>query len=548
MISYKNSISKRINLLIASCTFILSVFMIGINLIVIKFYTRKSSEIMIQKTCAAQTLQLNNQLSLVEQSVKVIYDISEQLRPSFEEMKSPEVTNSYIDQFRKMAISIAKNTDGAIAIYYRINPEMNLNGTQGFFYVKSPDKGIFEASENTDLFKYDSDDIEHVGWYYIPVSKGKPVWMAPYYNANINVWMISYVVPVFEGSNLLGVVGMDIDFERLISIAERVDIYKSSGGILCNLEQGEIYYTRCNDFGNVIPDKIYSILQNESKSSKIIHCKVGDDSYAFHYQTLNNGMKLIVYAEINDINSHETFSILTGAAIFALVFLIDIIFAIKFSKRLTNPIKNITLAAKEYAAGKWETKVQCDSEDELKELTDSISLMAENTRNYINYINDMAQKDSLTELKNKTAYMMYLNKINLEYIPAHKPFAIIIFDLNNLKHVNDTIGHEQGDELIVLASKFICKMFAHSPVFRIGGDEFISILDSADYDKRNELEEEFNYYMSLTKNSNNWKDVCIACGMSTFMEDGQTFDEIFKTADRRMYENKILLKNGENIR
>ena len=59
---------------------------------------------------------------------------------------------------------------------------------------------------------YDENDMEHVGWYYIPVRAGKPVWTEPYDNANINEKMVSYVIPVYDNNVLVGVIGMDIDF------------------------------------------------------------------------------------------------------------------------------------------------------------------------------------------------------------------------------------------------------------------------------------------------------------------------------------------------
>jgi GGDEF domain-containing protein len=51
-----------------------------------------------------------------------------------------------------------------------------------------------------------------------------------------------------------------------------------------------------------------------------------------------------------------------------------------------------------------------------------------------------------------------------------------MFDLNDLKHINDRYGHERGDEYIVNCCRLICQVFKHSPVFRIGGDEFVALL------------------------------------------------------------------------
>ena len=74
----------------------------------------------------------------------------------------------------------------------------------------------------------DRDDTEHVGWYYIPVKNGKATWMDPYLNSNVNVYMISYVVPIMIDNEAIGVVGMDIDFNPVSYT--HLDVYKRQDG------------------------------------------------------------------------------------------------------------------------------------------------------------------------------------------------------------------------------------------------------------------------------------------------------------------------------
>ena len=58
-------------------------------------------------------------------------------------------------------------------------------------YTRDNSSGEFTKIEPTDFTMYEPDDLEHVGWYYIPVNNGKPTWMEPYLNSNINVYMVS---------------------------------------------------------------------------------------------------------------------------------------------------------------------------------------------------------------------------------------------------------------------------------------------------------------------------------------------------------------------
>lgn len=250
----KRSIRKKIGYLFAGSLIMLSFFMIAANFVLVYRSAKRNSEIMMSKSCRVLALELNDQFHLIEQTVTNLYEIAEEFRPAMEEMQSEAAVEAYVEQFTDLAIKIAENTEGALAVYYRINPDLTDNGTSGFFYVKSPQTGRFEKNEVTDLNEYDVNDMEHVGWYYVPVWAGEPVWMEPYYNANIDVEMISYVVPFYEGSRLLGVVGMDVDFNAIKEIAENVDIYKSNGAVLCSLGSSAVYYNHCDLFGNTMPE------------------------------------------------------------------------------------------------------------------------------------------------------------------------------------------------------------------------------------------------------------------------------------------------------
>lgn len=117
-------------------------------------------------------------------------------------------------------------------------------------------------------------------------------------------------------------------------------------------------------------------------------------------------------------------------------------------------------------------------------------------------------------------------------------FAIVILDVNDLKKVNDTAGHKAGDQYLRDACRIICGIFKHSPVFRIGGDEFVSVIQGADYECIEEL-------MGKMKDHNNKAlrtgGIVIACGMSKYEGDADVA-LVFDRADQKMYENKSDLK------
>jgi diguanylate cyclase (GGDEF)-like protein len=150
-----------------------------------------------------------------------------------------------------------------------------------------------------------------------------------------------------------------------------------------------------------------------------------------------------------------------------------------------------------------------------------------------------ANLDELTGVKNKHAYVDYESQINKE-IQSGDPteFAVIVFDINDLKLINDTKGHQAGDKYIKDGCKVICKAFKQSPVFRLGGDEFAVIARGEDY--RNVDANMEKIFKSNIKNKSVGK-VVIAAGMSKYSGDKKV-SAVFERADMNMYDNKRLLK------
>ena len=154
-----------------------------------------------------------------------------------------------------------------------------------------------------------------------------------------------------------------------------------------------------------------------------------------------------------------------------------------------------------------------------------------------------ANIDPLTHVKNRHAYLEAEERLNQQILSGLvSEFAIVILDLNDLKKVNDTAGHNAGDQYIQDACKIICDTFKRSPVFRIGGDEFAVISQGSDYQRIDELVEQMR-----ARNTDALKSggIVIACGMAKYERDARVAP-VFERADQRMYENKSDLKAIKN--
>ena len=158
----------------------------------------------------------------------------------------------------------------------------------------------------------------------------------------------------------------------------------------------------------------------------------------------------------------------------------------------------------------------------------------------LNAARDKANLDELTGVKNKHAYADVELRFNDMIANGAAPeFALVVCDLNGLKIINDTYGHQAGDAFIQRGCDIICKTFKHSPVYRVGGDEFVAVVQGEDYENLEVLMQELSLTNRKNKKNN---EVVIAVGFAQYNHD-RSVAAVFERADSKMYENKKLLKS-----
>ena len=158
----------------------------------------------------------------------------------------------------------------------------------------------------------------------------------------------------------------------------------------------------------------------------------------------------------------------------------------------------------------------------------------------------IAHKDSLTGIKNKTAYVEEIAKLDEKISEGAAEFCIIMVDVNYLKKINDAYGHERGNEYLINACKLVCAVFGEENVYRIGGDEFVVIIEGEKVPLCKYFAAQFKMEMDR-KNSNRslkaWEKVSAAVGVAYYQSGVDNLaDEVFKRADKEMYANKLAMK------
>ena len=154
---------------------------------------------------------------------------------------------------------------------------------------------------------------------------------------------------------------------------------------------------------------------------------------------------------------------------------------------------------------------------------------------------EFANRDALTGVKTKNVFAGAEEQWNSRIASGESvAFAVVVCDVNGLKRVNDTLGHKAGDQLIKDAAAVVCTTFKHSPVYRIGGDEFVAVLSGADYEDRLDL---IRNIQEKVEQAAMEGGVVLACGMAEFDSMDKCFADVFNRADQAMYENKKMLKS-----
>ncbi len=167
---------------------------------------------------------------------------------------------------------------------------------------------------------------------------------------------------------------------------------------------------------------------------------------------------------------------------------------------------------------------------------------------HVDFVSQLAYMDGLTGIGNRTAFQEKMEEFEKRK-QEKGGIGIVIFDVNNLKWVNDTLGHSEGDQMIKKGAETISQAFVQDKgdCYRIGGDEFVVFILGEQIAERcgqaiNRLQEELDAYNSEQNRS---YDLSIASGYAVYDEScaEKTLAELFEIADARMYENKKKMKN-----
>lgn len=482
----------------------------------------EDADAMLTAVSREKAANVNAILKNMESAVNMIHAYIDQRLETPEQLRDPTFYNEITSDVESLFGDIAQITEGIVGYYFRYAPELT-NSTAGFFYNKNAETDTFYKIASTDISKYDPSDISHVGWYYEPIRARQPIWMDPFYNENNNMKMISYVIPIYKDTTLIGVVGMNMDFVFLTKSIDSISIY----------QEGFAYLSSAN--GTLLHSPY--ALENYDEDS------IGQFSEAS--AKLENGMSLTVRAAYRDIQKSSR-SILQSILLITLILsALFIVITTVVTNRIISPLRLLTEQAKKLADGKEKVEIVSNSKDEVGALSRIFYETAEKLQSHMSYINALAYRDSLTGVKNRAAYSEAVNEMEKQMCCACPEYGVLVADINDLKHINDTFGHDAGNQLITHAAKTLSETFRFSPIFRIGGDEFLVILTGSDLEQYRQRIKQFDETCKTECIVIDGKEtkLSIARGVALYNPNiDQTFNDVFQHADQAMYMHKQTTK------
>lgn len=399
-----NTLKTKVVCLVVICSIVSIAICGGLNLRETSKMSNQNAERIMSMQCKSSSQEINTTLSQVAQSVDTLAEITIQSLDFNKFRTDQEYVETFTKALESVALECANNTEGALTYYIRYNPEFT-EPTSGIFATRESADAEFQQLTPTDFSMYDPSDLEHVGWYYIPVQNGEATWMDPYLNSNINVYMISYVVPIYVDDISVGIVGMDIDFTSIETIVGNTTVYDTGAACLLN-SQDQIVYHKELEFGTALTDIDGSLdplmqgLEDSSKASTGIEYGYGKTKKVGYYEELENGMKFLLTVPRTELRSETTRSVKVILVSGLIAVILSAIVGFFLSAGIASPIKQMTDIIRKIADLDLKRDERIDHLSRMKDETGAMSRAVQEMNDRLLYMVQELEETGCVVLEN----------------------------------------------------------------------------------------------------------------------------------------------------
>ncbi|MCR5349296.1 MAG: diguanylate cyclase [Bacilli bacterium] len=517
---------------------------------------RTNAKNSIALTTERATKQIDDAFVTVESSVKTVEYLATKMFNDlsiFDDIHSPG--NEYsaaLDELKDLFALSAEKTQYVCGYWMICSPEVTHMSVddphgQGFFVVKETLTDTFVEKNVTNVLKYADDPYNgNVIWWTAPTQAMAPSWVEPYYNDPAAQNLVSYAIPVRIEDTFIGIVGVDLRWDEIVPDIRAANKYATGKPFLLNgngrclshpdiqtMDENGHYVPSDYNFADVLGQSVLA-----SQTGAVSYNYQGQERFAAT-TTLTNGMVFGLSVSSAELFHELAYLTIIPASIYAALTVALSLFLFFYSRHLLRPLGRLKEAAEQVESGDLDVSLPKGGNDEIGVLTDSFDSMLASLRSNQAAMNALAFQDGLTGVKNKNAQEEKIEEINTQIKLGIARFAVIMCDVDDLKTINDEKGHGAGDEAIRTACLALCKAFAHSPVYRVGGDEFVAIAEGEDYDRREEL------FAEASRLSGIGNGYHFSMGMATYQQGiDMTFAAVSSRADNQMYAVKKRRKSG----
>ena len=371
------------------------------------------------RSAAEQTAEsVDGILNLIEAKVNLLASTSRLMADENKIVaKDEEYFKDYEKKMNEVVIDSTKDIPGLVASYIRYDPFLT-DGTSGTFFTDADNDGKPEPVTPTDLSKYDPSDMEHVGWFYTPLKNKKSTWMEPYFNANINKTIISYVTPIYLSSGKdFGVVGVDFDFAYLNRLLDAHQKFNEKECFLLNAKGKILFhpdYTGGENFGEILDGKYQKVLPELlSKKDGYVNGGSSKKAVLLGYHVLENGW--IIAIAPNHKAIYGSIEVLKYTLfIFIAVYLLGMLgLSMVLGNRQAQPILSLTQSVKKLAEGSLDEEITVRSTNEIGDLAKGLRQLVSRLKEYQHYIQEIT--DSLNEMQEGNLDIQLKKEYNGEF-------------------------------------------------------------------------------------------------------------------------------------
>lgn len=229
-----------------------------------------------------------------------------------------------------------------------------------------------------------------------------------------------------------------------------------------------------------------------------------------------------------------------------LMFMIDILIlvlsSILISIKILKPIKKLTNSIYKYKKGDKDFEITNYYDDEIGLMGKQFDKMRTVLDEEYETIQTITITDELTKIYNRKFYNEKVSELLSLYKRYNTPFSVIMYDIDDFKHINDTYGHTVGDKVLIEMSELVQSLIRDTDyLFRIGGEEFIILISETSLEEAKLVAEKIRKNVSKL---NTIKDETITISLGlTEVKPNDTEDLLFQKVDGLLYNSK---KNGKN--